>query len=487
MTDTTAQTPSAPVAHDKATNGTSKNTPRENTIVIPTKDDMVYDLRVPRYTSYPTAPHFNDGVNADTYNGWLSTVGQTAQTSSLYVHIPFCRKLCHFCGCNMMVATQERPIKQYLKTLQQEMDILISHMDSCPPVQHLHFGGGSPTILEAQDFIALMHQLRNHFPFAKNAELAIEIDPRTVTKEKIDAYVDCGINRASLGVQDFNQKVQETVNRVQPYDLVYDTIAHFRQRGVNSINLDIIYGLPYQTVDSLTETIDQVITLNPDRIAVFGYAHVPWMKTHQKLLPEDHMADISERWQMYQVVYEILTKNGYTAIGLDHFAKNTDSMAIALKNRTLHRNFQGYTTDSADVLFGIGQSSIGWMPQGYIQNDPNINKYRKAIEKGKLPIIKGYELTNEDRQRRDIIETIMCYMDVNLDDFHGRYGVILDHTESLNNLAPFMQSGDIEIIENTIKITEKGRALMRIIASQFDTHLANSTKNNTQKKHSSAV
>lgn len=481
MTDTLTHTRHLPYyASLKATH--LKEDTAKNTIVMPTTDDMIYDLRVPRYTSYPTAPHFHDGVTPHTYTQWLANVGRIAQTGSLYVHIPFCRKLCNFCGCNMMVATQERPIKQYLRTLEQEMNILVSHMDTCPPIQHLHFGGGSPTILEPDDFVTLMGQLQSRFPFAKGAELAIEIDPRTASKEKIDAYTDCGINRASLGIQDFNQKVQETVNRVQPYDMVHDTIAYFRHRGVNSINVDVMYGLPYQTVNSLQETIEQVITLDPDRIAVFGYAHVPWMKKHQKLLPEEHMADISERWQMYQAVYEILTQNGYTAIGLDHFAKNTDSIVTALNNRTLHRNFQGYTTDSADVLFGIGQSSIGWMPQGYIQNDPNINGYSKAIKQGTLPTIKGYTLTNEDRQRRDIIESIMCYMDVNLDDFTGRYGVTINYTPCMNNLIPFVNSGDVTITDNRVKITEQGRALMRIIASQFDTHLARG-----QKKHSSAI
>lgn len=456
--------------------------PKPTTIALPTGDDMVYDLRVPRYTSYPTAPHFNDGVGADTYGEWLGTLSQTAQTGSLYVHIPFCRKLCHFCGCNMLVANTDRPITKYLDTLYTEMQLLSNRMDTCPPITHLHFGGGSPTILNADDFSTLMGHIRNHFPLTDTAELAIEIDPRTVDDAKIDAYTQNGINRASLGLQDFNPQVQETVNRVQPYELVSDAIDHLRKRGVRSINVDVMYGLPYQTVDSVAETMHQVLTLSPDRIAVFGYAHVPWMKAHQKKLPEDHMAGITERWHMYQTVYEILTNNGYTAIGLDHFAKNTDHMVTALHNRTLHRNFQGYTTDSADTLFGIGQSSIGWMPQGYIQNTPNINAYTKAIKNGELPTVKGYTLTNTDRQIRDIIESIMCYMDVNLDDFTGKYGVQVDYTQAKQNLKPFIESGDVNLTENTLKITEKGRALMRIIASQFDTHLAKG-----ERKHSSAV
>ena len=460
-----------------------KATPSYQSMITPSTDAMLKDLRVPRYTSYPTAPHFRDDFSPDTYGQWLAELPQIAKSLSLYVHIPFCRKLCYFCGCNMQVANQERPILKYLDTLEHEIKTISGFMGGKSPiVNHLHFGGGTPTILEPIDFNRIMDMLRHHYDFAETAEIAVEIDPRTATPEKIDAYAQAGMNRASLGLQDFKLEVQEAVNRVQPYELVKNTIDRLRDNHIKSINVDVMYGLPHQSVDSVRETMQQVLTLSPDRIAVFGYAHVPWMKKHQKLLPEQHMAGIEERWGMYQAAYDVFTSNGYTAIGLDHFAKNTDSITTALHNRTLHRNFQGYTTDMADALIGMGQSSIGWMPQGYIQNNPKINGYKKDVMAGNLPTVKGYSITDEDRQRRDIISSIMCYLDVNLDDFAGQYGVHVDYSQSLARLAPFVDSGDVVIDGNTITITEQGRALMRVIASCFDEYL-----HAGQAKHSSAV
>ena len=443
---------------------------------------LLKDLRVPRYTSYPTAPHFKESVDSLAVANWYKNLHKHAQNISLYVHIPFCEKLCLFCGCHMKAINSYTPVQQYLETIEEEVKLISGLLENCPPVKHLHFGGGSPTALSGEDFIAFMGVLKKYFPFSVDTDIAVEIDPRTVDDVKIDAYTRAGMNRMSIGVQDFNEKVQVAVNRVQSFDLVKNVIDSLVSRGVSSINMDIMYGLPYQTIDTLVETMEQVLSLNPDRLAVFGYAHVPWMKKHQNLIPEETLANLDERWEMYSYIKDVLCAKGYQAIGLDHFAKNTDPMAIAYREKNLNRNFQGYTTDTADALIGIGHSSIGWCDTGYMQNLSDPIQYKNKLDVGLLPIKRGRVVTDEDRVYRRVIECIMCYMQVDLDMVQAEFNSTIDFSTELKALEEMQHSGMVALNGNVITIPESGRIGMRLIASVFDKYLSAG-----QLKHSSAV
>lgn len=449
------------------------------------------NTRVPRYTSYPTAPHFNESVDNEVVKKWYGKINETASTSSIYVHIPFCQKLCLFCGCHMKVINTYEPVKHYLKYLEKEIKIIANTINNHPKVEHLHFGGGSPTALSGDDFISFMKVLSRYFPISKQTNISVEIDPRTVNDEKIDSYVKAGMNRMSIGVQDFNEQVQKSVNRIQSFELVKSVIDSLVKRGVQSINLDIMYGLPFQTIDTIKQTVHKVLELKPDRLAVFGYAHVPWMKKHQNLIPTEALAGGAERWEMYLCIKEILANNGYLAIGLDHFALSDDAMATAYKNKTLRRNFQGYTTDVADALIGIGHSSIGWLEQGYIQNTSDPVEYTKALDEGFLPIKKGRILSLEDKIRRRIIESIMCYMSVDIGAIKSEFNSNISFNTEFSRLRSLM-SDDLlnakmfSINDEKIEIHESGRIAIRLIASIFDTYLTLDSSPPTPK-HSLAV
>ena len=435
---------------------------------------------VPRYTSYPTAPHFNDSVDSDTVKSWYGNLSGSVDKLSLYVHIPFCEKLCLFCGCNMKVVNKYDPIERYLDLLEQEIILISQSIKNCPPIGHLHFGGGSPTTLKGKDFKRLMGILRKHFPFTDKTDIAVEIDPRTIDDEKMYSYTECGMNRISMGVQDFNEQVQKTVNRIQPYQLIDMVANKLKLMGVKSINMDLMYGLPFQTIHTLDDTMDKVLTLSPDRISVFGYAHVPWMKAHQKLIPEEALPDLQTRLEMYEKIKYYFVNNGYTSIGLDHFAKNTDSMATALTNKTLHRNFQGYTTDTCDALIGIGHTSIGYTPDGYVQNHLKPVDYQEALENGKLPVNKGVAITGDDIFRRDIINDIMCYMSVDLKKYADNYAEFF--ADEISRLSGLLDDKLIALENGVITIPDENSGLIRVVASTFDTYL-----HTGNAKHSSAI
>lgn len=426
--------------------------------------------RLPRYTSYPTAPHFSESVGSDMAYEWLSKVGDNTNNASLYIHIPFCAKLCLFCGCHMKVVNSYSPVQQYLQILEQEVALvtkaLNNNKNGCPPMSHVHFGGGSPTALEAQDFKNFMGLLQRAFPISDTADVAIEIDPRTVDMDKMEAYAQSGINRVSIGVQDFNPTVQKAINRVQPFSMVQGVIDTFKQQGVKSVNMDIMYGLPFQTTDTISQTIEQVLSLSPDRLSVFGYAHVPWMKPHQRLIPEEALAGLEERLNMFETIRNTLESGGYTAVGLDHFARATDSMAHALNTGTLHRNFQGYTTDKAESLIGLGHTSIGYTPDGYLQNTGDPTAYKKVISEGKLPIKRGYQLSADDITRRRIINIIMCSMYVDLTEFGG----VDTYQAEINHLSPLINDNIITVQGNTLTLKTEYRALLRVFASAFDVY-----------------
>ncbi|HSV30096.1 MAG TPA: oxygen-independent coproporphyrinogen III oxidase, partial [Candidatus Omnitrophota bacterium] len=318
-----------------------------------------YDLRVPRYTSYPTAPHFHPGIGADTYRKWLGEL-DAAEELSLYLHIAYCAEMCWFCGCHTKITKRYAPVAAYMDSLWGEVALVAEALPTRMTARHIHFGGGSPTILSSEDFVRTIDLLREKFAVKPDAEVAVELDPRTADEDYVKAMAGAGVTRASIGVQDFDPKVQQAINRIQPYQVTADVIGWLTKYGVPEINIDLVYGLPHQTLDGLIDTIDKAVEFGPKRIALFGYAHVPWMKKHQRLIPDETLPGTEARWQQYeQGCARLVDHHGYVQIGLDHFAAPDDPMAIALKANKLHRNFQGYTTDTADTLIGFGASGIG--------------------------------------------------------------------------------------------------------------------------------
>ncbi|MDH5750643.1 MAG: oxygen-independent coproporphyrinogen III oxidase, partial [Rhodospirillales bacterium] len=326
-----------------------------------------YDLRVPRYTSYPTAPHFNDSVTADVYRRWLGEL-DVDQNLSLYFHIPFCDEMCWFCGCYTKIVKRYEPVAEYLDTMLGEVDLIADILPARMKASHLHWGGGSPTMLTGEDWQRTIDKLRTRFEVTDNAEIAVELDPRTATEDYVRALATAGVNRASIGVQDFDPLVQQAINRIQPFDVTERVIGWLRKHGIENINMDLMYGLPHQTLARVEDMVAKTATLRPHRIALFGYAHVPWMKSHQKMIKEEDLPDANERWQQFELASERLVESGYVKLGLDHFALPDDDMAAALNENRLHRNFQGYTVDEAPVMLGFGASAIGSLPQGYVQN-----------------------------------------------------------------------------------------------------------------------
>ncbi len=429
-----------------------------------------YDLRVPRYTSYPTAPHFNAEVNAEIYADWLRKL--PAQTVlSLYVHVPFCAELCLYCGCHTTVARTYRPIAAYVDYLLDEIALVRRHLGKRMDISHIHWGGGTPTIVSSDDMKRIMAAFAEAFHFRDDAEIAIEIDPRTVSEKHVEALAQAGFNRASLGVQDFNPKVQETINRIQSFEETNRVSQWLRANGVSGINLDLMYGLPHQTVDGVMNSITKALEIGPDRISLFGYAHVPWMKKHQTLIPEKALPGALERVAQMQAAENTILDAGYVAIGIDHYAKPDDPMAVRQKEGALHRNFQGYTTDDATALLGFGTSAIGFLPQGYIQNASSTVAYRDAVKAGNLPTARGIAITDDDRQRRAIIERLMCDFEIDLDAFTKAHGLPDDaFSDELFRLKPLVADGVVQLDGAKISVPAAARPLVRLVCAAFDRH-----------------
>ena len=430
-----------------------------------------YDRRVPRYTSYPTAPHFHPGINAGTYLGWLSAIGADAPLS-LYFHVPFCHEMCWYCGCHTKIVRHYGPVGGYAGTLAAEVALIASAIGAKPPVTHMHWGGGTPTILSVDDFTALMNTVRAQFAVAPDAEVAVEMDPRTVTPGMIAGLARAGVTRASLGVQEFADHVQKAINRIQPYAMTESVVRGLRDAGIGGINFDLMYGLPHQTVEDVRRSADLTAGLRPDRVAVFGYAHVPWMKVHQKMIPEEALPDAVARFEQSEAAAARLVENGYRRIGLDHFALPGDAMSKALDEGRLRRNFQGYTTDRAQALIGFGASSIGSLPQGYVQNATPLRAWADAVRHGRPAVDKGVALSDDDRLRRGIIEQLMCTLGVDLREQAGRYGMTAaQFRPELEALAPMAEDGLVTVDGESIGITAAGQPLMRTVCAVFDSYL----------------
>lgn len=430
--------------------------------------------RLPRYTSYPTAPHFSDAISQQTYRQWLASIRQE-RTVSLYLHIPFCRSMCWYCGCNTTIARRAEPVAEYLAALRREIDMVADHTAGPLRVSHVHFGGGTPTIVSPAQFAELMKILRDKFTLLPDAEVAIEIDPRRLTREMVHELGASGVTRASLGVQSFDPTVQQAINRVQSFEDTAAATEGLRAAGVRGINFDLIYGLPNQTVASCFDTVRKCLQLHPDRLSVFGYAHVPTFKKHQRKIDEAALPDGGNRHLQANMIASSLTNAGYRQIGLDHFALPEDDLVTAQAVGTLRRNFQGYTTDASDVLIGFGASAIGRLEQGYVQNDAATRSYCTQIGRGDLPTRKGYALTDDDRLRADIIERIMCDFRVDLQQVCAKHGTtpaaVLQSATRLNTL---MVDGVVHLDGAVLSVRDDARHLVRSVASAFDAYIGTS-------------
>lgn len=430
-----------------------------------------YERAVPRYTSYPTAPHFTPAVGRDIYRAWLGALGG-AGSLSVYVHVPFCARLCWFCGCHTRVINGYEPVAAYVGAVLDEARAVGGTIGAPPPVRHVHWGGGTPTNLSPGDITRLDEGLRTALPFAEDAAFAIEIDPRTLTKAVVAALARAGVNRASLGVQDFDPAVQAAINRHQSRDMTARAVAWLRDNGIGRVNIDLMYGLPGQTIESVERTVDLAVALEPDRLALFGYAHVPWMKKHQKLIDESKLPGLVERFRQATAAARRLADHGFVAIGLDHFARADDPMAAAARDGRLRRNFQGYTTDAADALVGLGASAIGSLPQGYVQNVVAVADYQAAVRDHGLATARGVALDGDDRLRRAAIERLMCDLAVDLEALAARHGAdAAAFDDDLADLEPMVADGLVTIQGRHVAMTEAGRPFVRVAAAAFDRHL----------------
>lgn len=432
------------------------------------------EAKVPRYTSYPTAPHFTPNVGGAKLRRWLAAIDD-AHAVSVYVHVPFCKRLCWYCGCNTAIAAKYEPVHHYLQTLLREIAQTRRIAGRGLRVGHLHLGGGTPNALSAADFAALAHALRAAFRFDADTRFEIELDPRTLDDAMVSALKAAGVTRVNLGIQDFDARVQRAINRVQPFELVAEKLAALRGAGIAHIGMDLLYGLPHQTEESLRATIDQVAELGAERVALFGYAHVPWMKPHQKLLEPEGLPDTHGRWALAAAAQTRLIDRGYVRVGIDHFAYPDDEMARAQREGTLRRNFQGYTTDTSDTLIGFGPSAISAFAQGYAQNHPRLDAWRQAVEAGDIPVARGCALDDEDRLRRAVIERLMCDLEVDLDRLCRSYatgtGAGAHFAGELARLERLAADDLVRIDGTVLRVPETARAFVRVVASVFDEYL----------------
>ncbi|MFZ5670739.1 MAG: oxygen-independent coproporphyrinogen III oxidase [Pseudomonadota bacterium] len=433
-----------------------------------------YDGRAPRYTSYPTAVQFGPQVNAAVHADWLAGL-PVEEAVSLYLHIPFCSRICWYCGCHTRATTRTEPVSDYVGQLTEELGLLEAALPARMRVKEIHLGGGTPNMLSREDLSRLFTAIRHVFKVSPGAAIAAELDPAVLTREWVQAAAFHGLSRASVGVQDLSPRVQEAINRIEPFAVVERAVGWLREAGILSINLDLMYGLPRQTVAGVLSTLDTILTLRPERLALFGYAHVPWMKVNQQLIEDEDLPGPAERLAQSEAAAERLIAAGYVRIGLDHFALPDDELAVALAEGRLHRNFQGYTTDGAATLLGLGASSISRLPQGFVQNHAQERLWREALAKGVLPTARGVALTDEDRFRGEIIERLMCDLAVDLQEVRARHGQHLTHLpdlgEAVARLAPFVADGLAATDGVRITVTDAGRPLVRSIAAAFDAYL----------------
>lgn len=434
-----------------------------------------YNTAGPRYTSYPTALSFHDGFTENEFESLIveQSQGKSKQALSLYIHIPFCHSLCYYCGCNKIVTRHKHKADQYLAFLFKEIEHR-SQQFSAFQVSQIHLGGGTPSFLDKTQLQTLMNKLKASFTFSDELEAGIEVDPRQIELSYVDDLASVGFNRLSIGVQDINKQVQEKINRVQSTEFICQLVERAKQFNFRSINLDLIYGLPLQTAETFIETLEKVIEIDPDRISMFSYAHLPSQFAAQRKIKDEWLPDADSKFDLLRLGIDYLTKAGYVFIGMDHFAKPDDELSKALKAGHLHRNFQGYTPKSHSALLGLGVSSISSIHSFYAQNEKDLKSYYQAIETQGSAIIKGLALNNDDHIRRDVIHGLMCNFALNKRSIEDRYGIHFDEyfSDALKDLQSFVNDQLVTIDEHTIQIADRGRMLVRNICMSFDQYLS---------------
>ena len=440
----------------------------------------LFDARVPRYTSYPTAPHFAPGIGSDKFIEWIEAVPARASIS-LYIHVPFCRRLCWFCACRTQGTSSDAPVIAYAEMLKAEIALLQRHLAPGVTLSRLHWGGGTPTLLMPDLMRALADQVFDVLPLAEGGEFSVEIDPNEIDTARLDALAAAGMNRASIGVQDFDIEIQKAIGREQSYELTKQVADMIRERGVKSLNADILYGLPHQTNERITDSVEKLLTLSPDRVALYGYAHVPWMSRRQQLIPSEKIPLAEARLGLFETARDLFTADGYTEIGIDHFARPTDGLAVAQAKGDLRRNFQGYTDDTATALIGLGASSISRFPQGFAQNASATAAHTKAIREGRFSTHRGHVFAGEDLLRARIIEALMCDFRVNRAELERDFNADPAVLDAMFQNAVDSFGDMVELDADGLTILPRARPLTRIIARAFDDY------DQSKAQHSAAV
>ena len=434
-----------------------------------------FDVSGPRYTSYPTADRFVEAFDAEAYKSWLGrrTIGGIGRALSLYFHIPFCNTICYYCACNKIITKDHGRSAKYLKYLGKEMALQSAALDGPHDVVQLHWGGGTPTFLSNDEMRLLMEMTRQHFRLLPDGEYSIEVDPRKVDRETVKLLAELGFNRMSVGVQDFDPRVQQAVNRIQSLEETQLVIESAREFGFKGMSVDLIYGLPKQNVISFNHTLDEVIKLSPDRLSIYNYAHLPNLAKPQRRINESELPSPDAKLQIVQLAIRRLTDAGYVFIGMDHFAKPDDELAIAQRQGRLHRNFQGYSTHAEADLLAFGVSAIGKVGPSYCQNYRTLDEYYDALDRGDLPVMRGLELTADDLLRRSIIQALMCHFELSIESIEIAH--LIDFKSyfaaELADLAEMEKAGLLTIDDQWITVEPKGRILVRVIAMVFDRYL----------------
>ncbi len=438
-----------------------------------------YSKPGPRYTSYPTALEFHEGFDAETFNEELANQDSNSPLS-LYFHLPFCRSACYFCGCNVVYTSKEDKKDRYIDYLEKELEILCEKLDTSRVVTQLHFGGGTPTFFNKAQLGRVITLIQEHFKnFSDDAEISCEIDPRYFTTEHMEVLSSGGFNRISFGVQDFDPKVQEAVHRIQSYEVTQGAIDIARNAGIKSVNVDLIYGLPYQTFETFKKTLDLALKLNADRYAVFNYAHVPWMKKTMRKIDETTLPHPSIKLEILKYTIEFFENNGYKMVGMDHFAKPEDELFKAIEKAELHRNFQGYTTKGGADLVGVGLTSIGEGKDYYVQNVKDMKEYEAAIDAGKLPVHRGIKLNEDDVLRNFVVMELMSNFSLNIERVEKEFGINFKEyfADGLADLQEFADAQLITITDKEISANSTGAMLIRNIAMAFDAYMTKGEEN----------
>lgn len=430
----------------------------------------LFDARVPRYTSYPPANHFGGSVSEDVHAGWISAVPAGARVS-LYLHIPYCRRLCWFCACRTQGTATNRPLIPYLAYLKSELATVARLLRPDVVLSQIHLGGGTPTLLSPEMIRDLGKTLGAYRPWAEDIQFSVEIDPTEVDADRIAALVEIGMNRASIGVQDFDPVVQDAIGRAQSFAQTREVVDTLRAAGIGSLNMDILYGLPHQTRARMADSVQRVLSMHPDRVALYGYAHVPWMAKRQVMIPSDALPGAVERLDLFETARRLFVWDGYAEIGIDHFARPEDSLAAAARNGTLHRNFQGYTDDTADVLIGVGASAISRFPQGFAQNLSASSRYATAVESGRLATERGHAMSADDCLRADMIERLMCRFELDLPELATRHGVPVAHLRELTAGLRDRFAAHMTDQNDLIRLTENSRLIARLAAQCVDAYV----------------